>query len=186
MFKQSIIIIVIICAAVASAASQNYLSGTRLRLVNDGQTFGGVLIPPTPTTADVLFLLPSVGGQFLVDDGSGKSAWLVGGQAVTSTALIGSTNAFNVQLIAGPASEVRAELSASSKIVSLPNQTEIRFYEPSASGTNYSAFKAADAQSADIAYFLPATVGPAGAWLGVAAAPAPTATTATLTWITPP
>ncbi|MBI2794797.1 MAG: hypothetical protein HYX66_09145 [Ignavibacteria bacterium] len=186
MFKQAIIIVVIICAAAISAVSQNYLSGTRLRLVDDGQTFGGVLIPPTPTTADVLFLLPSVGGQFLVDDGSGKSAWLVGGQAVTSTSLIGSTTAFNVQLVAGPTSTVRAEINASSKVVALPDQTELRFYEPSASGTNYSAVKAADTQSGNITLFLPATVGPAGAWLGVAAAPAPTATTATLTWITPP
>lgn len=186
MLKQAIIIVVIICASVAHAVSQNYLSGTRLRLVDGGQTYGGVLIPPTPTTADVLFQLPAVGGQFLVDDGSGKSAWLVGGQAVTSTSLIGSTTAFNVQLVAGPASAVRAEISASQKVVALPDQTELRLFEPVASGTNYSAFRAADAQSTNITLYLPATVGPAGAFLGVAAAPAPTATTATLTWITPP
>lgn len=186
MLKKSIILIVIICAAVTLGSAQSNLEGTRLRLVDDGQTYGAQLIPPTPTAADVLFQLPAVGGQLLVDDGSGKSAWLVGGQAFTSPALIGSTTAFNVQLIAGSSSTVRAEISATSKSISLPDQTEIRLYEPSASGTNYTAIKAANAQTANVTYFLPATVGPAGAWLGVAAAPAPTATTATLTWITPP
>lgn len=185
MLKQLIISVVIICSAGTHALSQSYLSGTQLRLVDDGQAYGGILIPPTPALADVPFFLPLVGGQLLVDDGSGKSAWLVGGQAVSQTALIGSTNAFDVNLIVGLVSEVRAVISAASAAVVLPNQTEIRFYEPSASGTNYSAFKA-DVQSANISYMLPATIGPAGAWLGVAASPAPTATTETLTWITPP
>lgn len=185
MLKKSIIIIAIICTSTAFAMAQDFLSGTRLRLVDDGQAYGGILIAPTPALADVLFLLPPVGGQFLVDDGSGKSAWLVGGQAVSSTALIGSTNAFDVHLIVGLTSAVRAIIPAATPAVVLPDQTEIRFYEPLAGGTNYSAFKA-DAQSANISFMLPATVGPAGAWLGVAASPAPTATTATLTWITPP
>lgn len=41
---------------------------------------------------------------------------------------------------------------------------ELRFLEPSASGTNFTAFKAV-AQSADITYSLPATVGAAGTFL---------------------
>lgn len=46
--------------------------------------------------------------------------------------------------------------------------TELRLYEPSGSGTNYSAFKA-QAQGADITYTLPATVGAAGTVLTDAA-----------------
>lgn len=45
---------------------------------------------------------------------------------------------------------------------------ELRFLEPSGSGTNYSAFKA-QAQAADITYTLPATVGAAGTVLTDAA-----------------
>ncbi len=46
--------------------------------------------------------------------------------------------------------------------------SEFRFLEPSGSGTNYSAFKAV-AQSANITYSLPATVGAAGTFLRDAA-----------------
>jgi len=186
MLKQTIIIACLFTTAALSVSAQGFLEGTRLRLVDDGQTYGGILIPPTPAgPPDIIFNLPAVGGQFLVDDGSGKSAWLVGGQALTSTGLIGSTTAFDVQLVAGPATTPRAIVSATTNAVSLPDQTELRFYEPVGSGTNYTAFKA-DVQANNIALMLPAVVGPAGAWLGIAAAPAPTATSATLTWISPP
>lgn len=186
MLKRSIIIACLFTTAAFAVSAQGHLEGTRLRLVDDGQTYGGILIPPTPGgPPDIEYRLPSVGGTFLVDDGSGKSAWLVGGQALPSTGLIGSTTAFDVQLVAGPATTPRAVISATSKVVSLPDQTEMRFYEPVGSGTNYTAFKS-DVLAGNLEFLLPATVGPAGAWLGIAAAPAPTATSATLTWISPP
>jgi len=54
---------------------------------------------------------------------------------------------------------------------------ELKLYEPSASGTNYSAFKA-PAQGADITYTLPNTVGGAGTVLTDAAG------NGTLSWVT--
>lgn len=48
------------------------------------------------------------------------------------------------------------------------NAAELRFLEPSGSGTNYTAFKA-QAQGANITYTLPATVGAAGTFLTDAA-----------------
>lgn len=177
--------IIIVCVFVASAfAAQAQLSGTRLRLVDNAQTFGCVLIPPTPSLADIEYRLPSTGGTLLVDDGTGKSGWLVGGQNVPSTALIGSTTAFDVQLVAGPLTTPRANVLAATKAVELPDATELRFYEPAAGGTNYTSFVAGN-QAGNITLILPATVGPVGAVLGIAAAPAPTPTSATTTWVEP-
>jgi hypothetical protein len=157
--------------------------GTTLRLVQPGEAFGIQLIPPSPPTADIQFYLNTVGGTFLVDQGTGNKGWLVGGNSVASTGLIGSTNAFDVHLVAGPLTTPRLLVSASSAAVSLPNQTEIRFYEPVGGGTNYTAFKGADTQADDITLFFPTTVGDVGASLGVQSNP--TATSANLMWITP-
>lgn len=184
MLKRTIIIACLFATATLSVLAQGPLGGTRLRLVDNGQTFGGILIPPTPAAADELFLFPATGGTLLVDDGSGKSAWLVGGQATTATGLIGSTTAFDVQLVAGPASTPRAVVSAGSKSVSLPDSTELRLYEKAASGTDYTAF-VAGTQADNISLVLPATVGTPGSVLAIAPAPAPTATKATLLWLAP-
>jgi hypothetical protein len=56
--------------------------------------------------------------------------------------------------------------------------SELRFLEPSGSGTNYTAFKT-QAQSADITYTLPSAVGAAGTFLKDAAG------NGTLSWATP-
>ncbi|MGE3799449.1 MAG: hypothetical protein AB7H80_00350 [Candidatus Kapaibacterium sp.] len=61
------------------------------------------------------------------------------------------------------------------------NGGELRLFEPDGSGSEYTAFKSG-AQSGNITYTLPATNGTAGQVLRVAAAPAPTGTTATLEW----
>jgi hypothetical protein len=68
------------------------------------------------------------------------------------------------------------------------NPSELRFFEAyNTAGAfpntaNYTAFKA-QTQTGDITYTLPASNGAAGQVLAVAAAPAPTATTATLEWV---
>ncbi len=70
---------------------------------------------------------------------------------------------------------------ASGSVVNLgggANAAELRFLEPSGSGTNYSALKA-QAQGANITYTLPATVGSAGQVLTDAAG------NGTLSWTTP-
>jgi len=70
---------------------------------------------------------------------------------------------------------------ASGAVVNLgggANAAELRFLEPSGSGTNYTALKA-QAQSANITYTLPATVGAAGTVLTDAAG------NGTLSWVAP-
>jgi len=185
MFTRNTLIAALLLFAGVSANAQNYLSGTRLRLVEPlpTQVYGGVLIPPTPTLADVLFTFPSVGGYLLVDDGSGKGAWLVGGNPLTATGLLGSTTAQDVSFIAGGTSNVRMRLEDDVKAVSLPDQTAMRFMEPTANGTNYTSV-AAQAQVGDITYTLPNTIGAPGQVLAIADVPAPTATSATLFWKT--
>ena len=183
MFTRNTLFAALLVLAVSSAPAQNYLSGTRLRLVEPlpTQVFGGILIPPTPTLADVIFNLPSTGGYLLVDDGTGKVAWLVGGNPLTSTGLLGSTTAQDVSFIAGGTGNVRMRLEDDVKAVSLPDSTELRFVEQSASGTNYTGF-AAQTQVGNITYTLPSTVGIAGNTLAIAATPPPTPTSATLEW----
>lgn len=185
MFTRNTLIAALLFTAVVSASAQNYLSGTRLRLVEPlpAQVYGGILIPPTPPSADVIFNFPSTGGYLLVDDGSGKVAWLVGGNPLTSTGLLGSTTAQDVSFIAGGLGNIRMRLEDDAKAVSLPDQTQLRFMEPTASGTNYTAM-AAQAQVGDITYTLPNVIGAPGQVLAIADAPAPTATTATLFWKT--
>jgi hypothetical protein len=71
------------------------------------------------------------------------------------------------------------------------NPSELRFFEAYNSAgafpntANYTAFKAATTQGNDITYTLPSTNGTAGQLLSIVAAPAPTATTATLEWASP-
>ncbi|MBI2794798.1 MAG: hypothetical protein HYX66_09150 [Ignavibacteria bacterium] len=185
MFTRITLIATLLVIAVNVAPAQNYLSGTQLRLVepNPTQQYGGVLIPPTPTAADVIFTFPSTGGYLLVDDGSGKVAWLVGGNPLTATGLLGSTTAQDVSFIAGGTSNVRMRLEDDAKAVSLPDQTSLRLMELTASGSNYTEI-AAQAQVGNITYTLPNTVGSAGQVLAIADVPAPTATSATLMWKT--
>lgn len=185
MFTRNTLIVSFLLVAACAVQAQNYLSGTRLRLVEPlpTQVFGGVLIPPTPTLADVVFTFPNTGGYLLVDDGTGKVAWLVGGNSLTSTGLLGSTTAQDVSFIAGGVGNVRLRLEDDVKAVSLPDATELRFAEPAAGGTNYTAV-AAQIQAGDITYTLPATIGAPGNTLAIAAVPAPTATSATLEWKT--
>ncbi|MBL7989529.1 MAG: hypothetical protein JNJ94_15815, partial [Chlorobi bacterium] len=58
---------------------------------------------------------------------------------------------------------------------------ELRLQEDAGSGTEYTAFKA-QPQTDNITYTLPTANGTAGQMLAIAAAPAPTATAATLEW----
>ena len=182
MLKRIIIIACLFTTAALSVSAQGNLEGTRLRLVDDGQTYGAILIPPTPAgPPDIEYRLPDVGGYLMVGDGTGNPPWFVGGQSLTATGLIGSKNAFDVHLVVGPSLTPRVILPSASKLVILPNQTEIRFYEPAAGGTEYSAFKA-DATTFDMTIFLPSTVGPADSRLSVVSN---TANTTTTTWLAP-
>lgn len=66
------------------------------------------------------------------------------------------------------------------------NTGQIRFRELAANGNEYVSLQSPDALANVNAYTLPNATGTAGQVLGIAAAPAPTATAATLAWITVP
>lgn len=186
MLNRTILIFALLLVAAVGTSAQNFLSGTRLRLVEPlpTQVYGGILVPPTPPSADVIFNFPPTGGYLLVASGPGQTAWLVGGNTLTGTGLLGSANAQDVSFVAGGVGNVRMRLEDDAKAVSLPDQTALRLMEPTVDGSNYSAMSA-QAQSGNITYTLPNSIGAPGQVLGIAVSPAPTPTTASLTWITP-
>lgn len=89
--------------------------------------------------------------------------WGLKGNSATSTAtnFLGTTD--NVDMIFKTNSTERLRMLSSGQLLLTGGTSagELRFGEPSASGSNYTAFKA-QAQSADITYTLPATAGSSG------------------------
>lgn len=108
----------------------------------------------------------------LVSGGTLPGAWNMTSPAITTSVTTPSTtfgllntNATTVNAF-GAATTLNIGASAA-MVLNLGGSTtaaQLRFLEPSASGTNFSAFKAV-AQAADITYSLPPTVGAAGTFL---------------------
>ena len=153
--------------------------------------------------ANVNYVLPAAQGaasSVLSNDGSGNlswagissTAWSLLGNAGTNAAVnfVGTTDAVDLALRANNTIRMKV-LSAGGVEVSggplnLTNTgtaAEIRFYEPSGGGTDYTSFKA-QAQAASINYVLPAAQGAASSvlsndgsgnlsWAAGAAAPEP-------------
>jgi hypothetical protein len=125
-----------VVAIATSWAQGPYLEGQKLRLVNTGSTYGGILVAPNPLLADVLYLLPPGGGTLAL---SSVGGWQIGGQGLlpTNPGLLGSTDASDVSLIAGGLGNVRMTLLNSTPAVLLPTQTALRLGD--AAGGEYVA-----------------------------------------------
>ena len=115
--------------------------------------------------ADVTYTLPAAdgtSGQSLTTNGSGVLSWSTTSANWASPGTIGSTT---------PNTGAFTTLSASNNInvsptgTSAGNTGEIRWYELVANGSDYTAFKAADAMAAPVTYTLPAADGTAGQFL---------------------
>lgn len=137
------------------------LIGGKIQLFSSGATSHTLIITPPVLSGNVTYTLPTSSGTLLVNSGSGVSnAWLLGGNDLSGPAdnRIGSTTAHDVVLIAGtgaaPANDRLTILSGTNAITN-HDGGELRFAEPTAGGSNYSAFKAGT-QGNDITYTLPA------------------------------
>ncbi len=133
---------------------------------------------PGSLTGNINLTLPSSAGTLLTT----TNVWALGGNDLTSAGptdnRIGSTSAHDVELIAN--STVRATLLEATNAIQTGAGTELRLLEPS--GSEFTALVAQD-QANNITYTLPATIGAAGEVLAIAASPVPTATSATLEWV---
>lgn len=144
---------------------------------NTGEIRWYELAPGTDYTAfkaadvmigNVTYTLPAAdgtSGQSLVTNGSGTLSWASNSADWASPGTIGSTTpntgAFTTLSASGT-------LQASGNVEVKPTASgagEIRWYELAANGTDYTAFKAADAMAAPVTYTLPTADGTAGYYL---------------------
>jgi hypothetical protein len=116
----------------------------------------------TAQSANLNFILPTnagSNGQVLSTNGSGQLSWVTATPNWSAPGTIGSTT---------PNTGAFTTLSASGAMSLQPTGTgagntgEIRWYELAVNGTNYTAFKAADAMAANVTYTLPAADGTNG------------------------
>ncbi len=135
-------------------------------------------------------------GQMLTNDGSGNLTWTtpaggLSGSGIASrvaywsgaSALTANTNFVwdntNGRLAVGNAAPLTTlDITGHVSLTNTGTASELRLYEPSGSGANYTAFKA-QAQAGDVTYTLPVDAGTNGYLLS-------TNGTGTLSWIAPP
>ncbi|MBL7997976.1 MAG: hypothetical protein JNL32_04995 [Candidatus Kapabacteria bacterium] len=138
---------------------------------------------------DYNFILPNsfgTTGQVLTSDGAGNLSWTTPSSGVTGTGSTGqftvwsgtntitgisglnynTTNNFLGIGVTNPSS--RLDIGNGNISITNNNNTagEMRWYEPSGAGNNYTAFRA-QSQSTNINYTLPATSGTAGQFLSI-------------------
>jgi hypothetical protein len=116
----------------------------------------------TAQIADLNFILPTdagSNGKVLTTNGSGTLSWSTPTPDWSAPGTIGSTT---------PNTGAFTTLSANGALSLQPTGTgagntgEIRWYELAANGSNYSAFKAADAMAVNVTYTLPSADGSSG------------------------
>ena len=140
--------------------SQNYIETKNGRLLFQSNTvhFSSFRAPANQTNT-IHYIWPRnppLAGEALVFDNSGELIWK---NVSASAGDIGSGT---------PASGTFTSLSANNNFSVLPTGTgagntgQVRWYELAANGTNYTAFKAADAMAANVVYTLPSADGSSG------------------------
>lgn len=143
-------------------------------------------------TADRTVIFPDADGIIALT-GTPGTVWTLIGNAGTNPSVnfIGTTDAADLSFRANNVIRMRVLSAGGVEVVGGPlnlsnttgTATEIRFFEPSGSGVNYTSFKA-QAQAANVAYVLPAAQGAASSvlsndgsgnlsWAAGAAAPEP-------------
>ncbi len=178
----------------SSDASGN-LSWTSLASLASGTTNNSTLRYNSATSQwveNTNVLSTSSGALTLGSNSNAGSLVLSDGQVSSKTATISSSTlaanrAYSVPDAGTNASFVMTEgaqtingsksFSSNLLLTNTGTATELRFYEPSASGNNYTAFKS-QAQSVDLSYTLPAADGSSGQVLS-------TNGSTTLSWISP-
>lgn len=154
------------CVTSASSLTANSLmigSGSQASAVTTTGT-GILTFLGTPSSANLASALTDETGGGVAVFGTSPS-FTTSVISASSTLAVFNTVATTVNAF-GATTTLNLGASAT-MILNLGGSTtasQLRFLEPSASGTNFTAFKAV-AQSADITYSLPATVGSAGTFL---------------------
>ena len=137
------------CAATQIASAQHF-GVQRARFANPG-SLGGAILQAQDMPADDTFYFPTTGGTLVTD--ASFSGWLVGGQNLGATGLLGSWNAYDVSLISGGTDSIRLSLLSGEHAVLLPAQTELRLGD--ASGGEYSALMSPTTLDSSFTYIFP-------------------------------
>ena len=153
-------------------------TGAYIRLLDaDENSHIDLKVPDTVGTA-YTFTLPADDGTpdyYLKTDGSGTTSW-----AAVSASPGGSTTQLQYNNAGSFAGAVN--LTTDGNNLTIGAQGDLRLADSDSS--NYLAFQAPATVAADRTYTLPDTVGSVGQVLKIAASPAPTSTSASLTWAT--
>lgn len=149
--KRVVAVFALLTVASAGAWSQHLMIESSMH--RTGASVGGAILQAPSLAGDQTFWFPTVGGTLVTD--ASFSGWLTTGNTLPGpgSGLIGSTNAYDVDLIAGGASNVRMTLLNGTAAVLLPAQTELRLGD--AAGGEYSALKSPATLPSSITYILP-------------------------------
>lgn len=147
--KRFFVVLALLAFASSMAVSQR-LSIDTTYIKSGGSVGGAVLYAPSYAT-DQFFYFPPTGGMLITTSNFG--GWSLSGNTLSGTEVLGSTNAFDVHLIAGGATNTRMSLLNNTPAVLLPARTELRLGD--VAGGEYSAIKAPQIQTGNITYVLP-------------------------------
>jgi hypothetical protein len=189
----------VLSSGTINLASASEVSGT-LGIANGGTN--ATTIGPAGTVAysngtGYTFSAAGTSGQLLTSGGAGAPTWTSVSTILNSlTADNGLTKSSSTNVQLGGALTANTTLTGAgfnlafaksgAGVVQLTNTNNtanrLEFYEPSTSGTNYSAFRAG-AQAANFVYTLPTTAGTANQVLSISSI---ATDTVSLAWATPP
>lgn len=148
----------------SSIAVGQGLTGNSLYLRGDGENFGVIFQPPTGLLSNQIFNLPSQAGTLVTTGSLPTVTWMLGGNALVSPGpldnQLGSTDAANVELIANGSARLVLVQNAAATLV--PDRSEIRFAEPTATGTHYVGLQAPADVTASYTISLPVAAPTAG------------------------
>lgn len=148
----------------SSLAIGQGLTGNSLYLRGDGENFGVIFQPPTGLLSNQIFNLPSQAGTLVTTGSLPTVTWMLGGNALVSPGpldnQLGSTDAANVELIANGSARLVLVQNAAATLV--PDRSEIRFAEPTATGTHYVGLQAPADVTASYTISLPVAAPTAG------------------------
>jgi len=174
--------------------AHSYTAGSRQLRITEAGANWDVTLPTFSTTNTDAGLVAGSNGQttyFLRGDNSWQPvitsesdphSFHQGGNSFGAIAVLGTSDAYGIDIKTNNAERLRIASTGEITIlnnVSLTNSgsaTQLRFYEPSASGANYTGLQA-QTQAGDITYTLPATAGTNGQVLS-------TDGSGSLSWIT--
>lgn len=133
--KRLLILIAMGLATAATCSQAQSLNAGQVQFTLDGNHVGTLSLPTGAGSGTYTWALPKASGTLLLDAAGGWS--LLGNALTDNTSKLGSTNGYNVSLIAND--QTRMLLSSSDSAVLLPARTELRLGD--AAGGQYVALR---------------------------------------------